>query len=78
MVFLGDFAEHFEGGALPEQIHGDNALGMRSNLFFDAFWGNLERFGVDICKNGGCSEKNNAFCWGNERKVGDDHLVTGA
>ena len=74
-MFRCDFAQFLKRGALAEQVYCDNALGARSNQFFDAFWGNLQGFSVNIGKFGNAAEKCNAFCGGNKGKVGDNHLV---
>ena len=76
LVFRCDFAQFLEGGALTEEIYCNNALGVRSNQFFDAFGVDLQGFSVNIGKLGNATEKGNAFCGGDKGKVGDNYLVT--
>ena len=40
-VFVGDFPQVLEGGALPEKVNGDDSLGLRADQRTDAFGGNL-------------------------------------
>ena len=74
-MVVGDFPQGLVGGALPEQVHCDNALGLGAHEILDAFGVDLERFRVDVGKNGDAPQFCHAFRRSDKGKVRNDDLV---